>query len=316
MPLAATEDSDIPEPVLAVLKTSKIGYLSVRSEKGDLYTYPVAFLFSGRQVYTMTPISAAKLRFMKANPDVSFLVENKGLTLGAVGAMVQGTAKIYSIAKTVSSILSIGPNMAKYAKKYPSQFTFYARGKYLPDERKLYKYRFIRIRADQDSLLGRVRVRAVQGEGWKARRARRRVRRREDGGVRRPDEGGGRGVRGGGGPSTERRVGEQGGGGCRERNDLEGGAAGDGFVQRLPAAGDRGEQGRTQGHRRREAAAEEVEVGFKPDVGPCITNETGCCSGCRKNAQTEAGIAFVLQVTGRTASHQGIVASREAWTGF
>ena len=145
MPLAATEDSDIPEPVLAVLKTSKIGYLSVRSEKGDLYTYPVAFLFSGKQVYTMTPISAAKLRFMKANPGVSFLVENKGLTLGAVGAMVQGTAKIYSIAKTVSSILSIGPNMAKYAKKYPSQFTFYARGKHLPDERKLYKYRFIRI---------------------------------------------------------------------------------------------------------------------------------------------------------------------------
>ena len=76
----------------------------------------------------MTPISAAKLRFMRANPDVSFLVDNKGLTLGAVGAMVQGQAKIYSIAKTVTSILSVGPNMAKYATKYPSQFTFYARG--------------------------------------------------------------------------------------------------------------------------------------------------------------------------------------------
>lgn len=145
MRVATHERSEIPEKVLEVLKTSKIGYLSVKSEKGDLYTYPVAYLFSGKQIYTMTPISAAKLRFMKANPDVSFLVDNKGLTLGAVGAMVQGRAKIYSIAKTVTSILSIGPNMAKYAKKYPSQFTFYARGKYLPDERKLYKYRFIRI---------------------------------------------------------------------------------------------------------------------------------------------------------------------------
>ncbi len=143
--MAVREESKIPGEVLDVLKTTKIGYLSVRSEKGDLYTYPVAFLFSGNQVYTMTPISAAKLRFMRANPDVSFLVDNKGLTLGAVGAMVQGKAKVYSIAKTVTSILSIGPNMAKYAVKYPDQFTFYARGKYLPDERKLYKYRFIRI---------------------------------------------------------------------------------------------------------------------------------------------------------------------------
>jgi len=144
--MAVRDKSDkIPEDVLQMLKTAPIGYLSVKSEKGDLYTYPVAFLFSGNQLYTMTPISAAKLKFMRANPDVSFLVENKGLTLGAIGAMFQGRAKVYSIAKTVASILSIGPNMAKYAKKYPDQFTFYARGKYLPDERKLYKYRFIRI---------------------------------------------------------------------------------------------------------------------------------------------------------------------------
>jgi hypothetical protein len=143
--VASENKSELPKPVLDVLKTAQIGYLSVKSEKGDLYTYPVAFLFSGNQVYTMTPVSAAKLRFMRANPGVSFLVENKGLTLGAVGAMVQGRARIYSIAKTVASILSVGPNMARYAKKYPDQFTFYARGKYLPDERKLYKYRFIKI---------------------------------------------------------------------------------------------------------------------------------------------------------------------------
>lgn len=143
--MAASEQSEIPEEVLDVLRTSKIGYLSVKSEKGELYTYPVAFLFAGKRLYTMTPVSAAKLKFMRANPGVSFLVDNKGLTLGAVGAMVQGKAKIYSIAKTVTSILSVGPNMAKYAAKYPSQFTFYAQGKNLPDERKLYKYRFILI---------------------------------------------------------------------------------------------------------------------------------------------------------------------------
>jgi hypothetical protein len=59
--------------------------------------------------------------------------------------MVQGKAKVFSIAKTVVSILSVGPKMASFAKKYPGMFTFYASGKELPDERKLYKYRLIRI---------------------------------------------------------------------------------------------------------------------------------------------------------------------------
>ena len=135
----------IPSEVLDVLSSSSIGYLSVTSKKGELFSYPVAFYFSGLKVYFMTPISAAKLKFIRANPTVSFLVDNHLLTKGACGAMIQGKAKIFSIAKTVVSILSVGPKMASFAKKYPGMFTFYASGKELPDERKLYKYRLIRI---------------------------------------------------------------------------------------------------------------------------------------------------------------------------
>jgi hypothetical protein len=135
----------MPDEVLDLLKTATIGYLSVRSPKGDLYSYPVAYYYTGHKVYFTTPISAAKLRFMRANPEVSFLVDNHLLTKGACGTMIQGHAKIFSIAKTVISILSVGPKMAKFAKKYPGMFTFYAKGKELPDERKLYKYRVIRI---------------------------------------------------------------------------------------------------------------------------------------------------------------------------
>jgi len=136
---------EIPDNVLDVLKTSGIGYLSVTSSKGELYSYPVAFYFSGLKVYFMTPISAAKLKFIRGNPNVSFLVDNHLLTKGACGAMIQGKAKVFSIAKTVLSILSVGPKMASFAKKYPGMFTFYASGKELPDERKLYKYRIIRV---------------------------------------------------------------------------------------------------------------------------------------------------------------------------
>ena len=52
IPVAAAEKSEIPEEVLDVLRTSKIGYLSVKSEKGELYTYPVAFLFCGEAAST------------------------------------------------------------------------------------------------------------------------------------------------------------------------------------------------------------------------------------------------------------------------
>jgi len=93
----------------------------------------------------MTPISSAKMKFIKANPNISFLVDNRKLALEACGAMIQGKARILSMAKLITSIVSLGPKMMNFAKKYPGMFTFYARGKYLPDERKLYKYRVIRI---------------------------------------------------------------------------------------------------------------------------------------------------------------------------
>ncbi|MDA4118050.1 MAG: pyridoxamine 5'-phosphate oxidase family protein [Thaumarchaeota archaeon] len=137
--------NDVPEQVMDVLKTSNIGYLSVTSPKGELFSYPVAFYFSHFKLYFVTPIGAAKLRFIRANPSISFLVDNHLLTKGATGVMIQGKARVFSVAKTILSILSVGPNIARFSKKYPGMFTFYAKGKELPDERKLHKYRLIRL---------------------------------------------------------------------------------------------------------------------------------------------------------------------------
>jgi hypothetical protein len=130
---------------LDVLKTNSIGYLSVISKKGELYSYPVAFHYSGDKVYFVTPVSAAKFKIIKANPTVSFIVDNGKVTTKACGAMIQGKARIFTVGRTLLSILSVGPKIAGFSKKYPGMLTFYARGKELPDERKLYKYRLIRI---------------------------------------------------------------------------------------------------------------------------------------------------------------------------
>ena len=140
-----SESSPVPEQVLDVLKDNRIGYLSVISKKGELYSYPVAYHYSDDKVYFVTPVSAAKFKIIKNNPTVSFNVDNGKVTTEACGAMIQGKARIFTVARTLLSILSVGPKIAGFSKKYPGMLTFYARGKELPDERKLYKYRLIRI---------------------------------------------------------------------------------------------------------------------------------------------------------------------------
>ena len=142
---AKTQSSPVPEQVLDVLKTNTIGYLSVISKKGELYSYPVAFHYSGDKVYFVTPVSAAKFKIIKTNPTVSFIVDNGKVTTEACGAMIQGKARIFTVGRTLLSILSVGPKIVGFSKKYPGMLSFYARGKELPDERKLYKYRLIRI---------------------------------------------------------------------------------------------------------------------------------------------------------------------------
>ena len=145
MSTANTQSSPVPERVLDVLKTNSIGYLSVISKKGELYSYPVAFHYSGDRVYFVTPVSAAKFKIIKTNPTVSFIVDNGKVTTEACGAMLQGKARIFTVGRTLLSILSVGPNIAGFSKKYPGMLKFYARGKELPDDRKLFKYRLIRI---------------------------------------------------------------------------------------------------------------------------------------------------------------------------
>lgn len=139
------ENPPIPKEVTDVLENTAIGYLSTISKKGELYSYPVAFFYSDFRVYFVTPVSAAKYRMIKENPTVSLIIDNKQLTTNACGAMIQGRARSYSITRTLISILSLGPKVAGFSKKYPGMLSFYAKGKGLPDERKLYKYRIIQI---------------------------------------------------------------------------------------------------------------------------------------------------------------------------
>ncbi|TMI24193.1 pyridoxamine 5'-phosphate oxidase family protein [Candidatus Bathyarchaeota archaeon] len=88
-------------------------------EGRTLQLSPVAFYYSDLRVYFVTPVSAAKYKMIKENPRVSLIVDNKQLTTNACGAMIQGRARTFSITRTLLSILSLGPNVAGFSKKYP-----------------------------------------------------------------------------------------------------------------------------------------------------------------------------------------------------
>src|SRR2546425_3149582 len=87
------ESSPVPDQVIDVLKNNKIGYLSVLSKSEELYSYPVAFHFSGSKLYFMTPVSAAKFKILKNNPTVSFIVDN-GKDHGSLRSHDPGQGKI------------------------------------------------------------------------------------------------------------------------------------------------------------------------------------------------------------------------------
>src|SRR5207245_3080124 len=112
------QSSPVPEQVLDVLRTNTIGYLSVISKRGELYSYPVAFHYSSDKVYFVTPVSSAKFKIIKANPTVSFIVDHGKVTTEACGAMVQGKERISTAGRTLLSILSVVPSLVGFSKKY------------------------------------------------------------------------------------------------------------------------------------------------------------------------------------------------------
>src|SRR5712692_4777861 len=84
------ESQTLPDQVINVLKKTNIGYLSVLSKSGELYSYPVAYYYSKFTVYFVTPVSAAKYKIIKNNPRISFIVDNGKVIAEACGAMIQG----------------------------------------------------------------------------------------------------------------------------------------------------------------------------------------------------------------------------------
>ncbi|NIQ32409.1 MAG: hypothetical protein GTN80_01990 [Nitrososphaeria archaeon] len=122
-----------------------IGHISTITPKGVL-VHPIAYYCDGEGIVFGTPRGSAKLKWLKENPKVSFTVDNGELMKESMGVTVQGEAEIYGFRSIAKSLRSALRSTYGYLRKYPEGLKYYlTKGGELPDDRKFYKYVFVRI---------------------------------------------------------------------------------------------------------------------------------------------------------------------------
>jgi nitroimidazol reductase NimA-like FMN-containing flavoprotein (pyridoxamine 5'-phosphate oxidase superfamily) len=140
---------ELPNNVRKTLEDNKVGYISVTTPSGRISTNPISYYFDDGFIYFLTPRASKRYKFMQKKPNITFTVDNGELMEKCAGIMVQGLIEPFSPTKMALSAKTILPKFMKYLKKYPEGIPFYALGTLglnkLPDERKIYKYNFIRI---------------------------------------------------------------------------------------------------------------------------------------------------------------------------
>jgi hypothetical protein len=135
----------LPDNILEFIKEKKVGQLSVRTKRGVL-VHPIAYYCDGEGLVFGTPRSSAKLNLLKENPRVSFTVDNGKLMKEGMGITVVGKTETYGFKSLATSLRSAVSSMFGYVRKYPELLKFYiADMGELPDDRKFYKYVFVRI---------------------------------------------------------------------------------------------------------------------------------------------------------------------------
>lgn len=135
----------LPGRILDFVREEKVGHLSVRTQKGVL-VHPIAYYCDNEGIVFGTPRGSAKLKILKKNPRVSFTVDNGKLMKEAIGITVVGKAVTYSFKSLITSTYSALRSSFGFMKKYPELLKFYVGDmSELPDDRKFYKYVFVRI---------------------------------------------------------------------------------------------------------------------------------------------------------------------------
>lgn len=126
---------DFPAEVRWLLEEGYFGYLGTSDSHAVPQVTPVIFVRDGKSVFLTISKVAKKLRNIRENERVAFLVDvrDPGDLANNRAVLIEGRAKIYTILDVLSNLRKALRVRASLLKKYPKYAAFYAvKGNLLP----------------------------------------------------------------------------------------------------------------------------------------------------------------------------------------
>lgn len=119
----------LPNEVLWLLEEGKFAYVGTSDKRLQSHLTPVIFVFAGNSLYFITSKVAKKLRNLRENPKVAFLVdlrdENNLYNNRAV--LFMGKAKVYTPFTAIIGLVGLLKARKAFFRKYPEYMKEYAK---------------------------------------------------------------------------------------------------------------------------------------------------------------------------------------------
>ncbi len=117
----------MPEKVNWLLGEGFFGYLGTSSTDGYPHVTPMIFVFDGRHIYVVVSKISKKLRNIRRNPLVSFLVDIRDPSnlMNNRAVLISGKSYIYGLSSLVLHPFQLLKVLNLFVKKYPKYVAKY-----------------------------------------------------------------------------------------------------------------------------------------------------------------------------------------------
>jgi uncharacterized pyridoxamine 5'-phosphate oxidase family protein len=117
---STTKLAELPQDLKEILKKEKFGYLSVSNSLMKPHLTPVIYIFTKGKVFVVTSRIAYKVKVIRQNEKVAFLVNSTSNKDGSSGTVqILGNVKIYTLFDYLLHLFKMLQLLRSYFKKYP-----------------------------------------------------------------------------------------------------------------------------------------------------------------------------------------------------
>lgn len=113
--------------ILTLLQNGKFAYVGTSDRKGQPHVTPVIFVFDGKKPYFVTSKIAKKIRNLRENPRVAFLVDvrDPSRLLSNRAVLIMGKARIFFFAGAIIGLVTMLRVRRLFHRKYPQYMKRY-----------------------------------------------------------------------------------------------------------------------------------------------------------------------------------------------